>query len=569
MRGSSDGDRDEWRFGEFELAPWRGRLAVADAEVSLARKSFEVLVCLVRNHDRFVTRQELLAEVWPGTTVSDAAVASAIRDLRRALGDTAKKPRFIATARGRGMRFVHPVQRHRGASEQDSSAWDEAAVHFERALQALELLDVSRAQARAASDPAHSRERSELTLALARARWSAGASDEARQAFLEAAAVARRTGDPALLAQAALGFVGRTDVTPGVNRAGASLLAEALSALDESDSALRAEVMARLGTELYYDEDQSRSDQLTEDALAMAERLADPGLTAYAATARHFSSQRPDVEPEDRLPLADLAISLTTDAPPSDVLAFALQERLIDLLELGRGDAFAETFEQYERVVETLAQPFFEWLLSLLRGTRALLAGEVEAAEALAHETLAKGNRLGTPNAGAAFAGQIFSVRREQNRLAELLPVLQAEARRHEALPIFRAASAAVAAAAGEDEAAASTLEALMASDLEDFPRDQNWIATLGTLAPAVAAVGSEQRLRQLIGLMRPFAGRMIVVGQGATTHGSVDYHLGLLRRSLGDNERAIQHFDDAARIHERAHAPLWVERTRQSAARC
>ena len=57
-----------------------------------------------------------------------------------------------------------------------------------------------------------------------------------------------------MLARAALGFTGRTDATPGVNRPAVALLEEALAALPEGEVALRAEVMARLGTELYYDD---------------------------------------------------------------------------------------------------------------------------------------------------------------------------------------------------------------------------------------------------------------------------------------------------------------------------
>lgn len=562
MPSSPERESTEWHFAHFELAPARGRLSSSGSEVPLARKSFEILVVLVRNHERLVTREELLSEVWPDTSVSDAAVASAIRDLRRALGDVAREPRFIATARGRGLRFVHPVRRVANEVEPPASAWESAAIHFERALQALELLDSSRAQTLSSAGPRASRERSELTLALARARWSAGASGEARQAFLEAAEVARRTGDAEVLAQAALGFVGRSDVTPGVNREGVLLLEEARIALGDADSALHAEVLARLGTELYYDDDRTKTDQLTRDALAMAERVADPAITAYVATARHFACQRPDIAPQDRIGLAERAIALTQDAAPSDVLAFALQERMFDLFELGQGAAFEEAFDRYENVVEQLAQPFFSWLLALFRGTRALLAGDVDEAENLAHAALAKGTQLGTPNAEGAFAGQLFSVRREQGRLGELLPLLETTADRHRALPVFRAAGAAITAAGGDLEAASAALEDVMAHDLDDFPRDQNWLATIGTLAPAVAAVGGERRIRQVIEMLEDFTGRMIVVGQGAATHGAVSHHLGVLHASLGDDAAARAHLADAVTLHSAIRAPLWEERS-------
>jgi len=564
----SDAQPIRWLFGPFELAPDRGRFSSGGSEIALTRKSFEVLVHLIRHRERMVSKAELLATVWSDVVVSDAALASAIRDLRRALGDAGKRSRFIATVRGRGLRFVHEVREVPDeADEARSGAWDAAAVHFERALRALEMIDDSRGVARGAPGVAAPRERGELIVALARSRWAAGATDEAKKAFLDAARMARSAGDAEVLGQAALGFVGRTDVTPGVNREAAALLEEALEALAELDSVLRAELLARLGTELYYDEDLSRSDRLTQEALAMAERIGDPAVIAYASNARHFACARPEFAPQERLPLTERVLSLIGDGPPSDVLALALHGRMVDLLEMGDGAAFEETFGRYEKVTEALGQPFFHWLLSLFRGTRALLAGRVEEAEELAHATLAIGLRVGTPNAEGAFAGQLFGLRREQGRLAELTPALDQLAQRHRALPIYRAALAAVLAASGEREEARAALEDVMSQDLDDFPRDQNWIATLGTLAPAVAAAGSEWRIRQLSEFLHPYAGRMIVVGQGATTHGAVSHHLGVLHAALGEQETAQRHFAEAEALHERAHAPLWLALTRHARA--
>jgi DNA-binding winged helix-turn-helix (wHTH) protein len=553
----------EWRFGPFRLRPSRGDLWSGGSEVPVARKSYELLLHLVRNRGRVVSREELREKVWAGTAVSESAVKSAIRDLRRALGDTGVQSRFIETIRGRGIRFVHAVSELAADLEGPTpTPWDTAAVHFERALEALERVDASRGQA-ADKQPgvSHPRERGELIVALARARWSAGATEVARAAFLDAVEVARQSGDAEILSRAALGFVGRSDVTPGVNHEAASLLEEALETLSAEDSVLRAELLARLGTELYYDEDHSRSDQLTKDALEMAERVGDPPVTAYVSTARHFACQRPEVHPAERLPLADRAISLVDASSGSDVLAFALQERLLDLFELGEGDAFDATFENYERVVADLSQPFFSWLLSIFHGTRAMLRGEIEKAEQLAHTTLALGRSLGTPNADGAFAGQLFSIRREQGRLAELAPAFDSVAQVNRALPIFRAGRAAVA-AAGSKEEAETALESVMSRDLGDFPRDQNWIATLGTLAPAAVAAGSAKRIRQLLTLLAPYAGRMIVVGQGATTHGAVDHHLGLLHAAVGEKDVAARYLGEAIALHRRARAPLWLEHT-------
>jgi DNA-binding winged helix-turn-helix (wHTH) protein len=530
-------------------------------EVALPAKSFDLLVHLVRHRDRIVPKSEIVSTIWPGVVVSDAAVASAVRDLRRALGDRGASSAYVSTFRSRGLRFVHEVEVLADAPVSNgASAWEAAAVHFERALDALDMV-----AARRGEQGGPPRERAELLVALAQARWAAGSNDAARQAFVEAARVARAHGNGEVLSHAALGFVGRTDVTPGVHREAVALLEEALDALGDVDSPTRSELIARLGTELVYGEDPAASDRLTRQALAMAERTGHSAAIAYAATARHFAMQRPEVAPTERLTLNARALELVRDAPASDVQALALQQRWLDFFELGEGTECEACFARFEAVTEALEQPFFHWLRTAYRGTRALLRGEIDRAEGLAHESFELGRALGTDNAEGVFAGQMFAVRREQGRLGELVPALAQIARQQPALPIYRAGLAAALAGSGAPEEARSVVEAVMKHDLDDFPRDQNWVATLGTLAPAVALAGSEARKRQMLGLLEPFRGRMIVVGQGATTHGAVDHHLGLLQASLGELEPAIDCFEAAIALHTRCGAPLWIERSRRA----
>jgi hypothetical protein len=201
----------------------------------------------------------------------------------------------------------------------------------------------------------------------------------------------------------------------------------------------------------------------------------------------------------------------------------------------------------------------------MFRGTQAMLAGKIDEAERLAQATFEIGVRMGTPNAEGIFAAQIFSVRREQGRLGELAPAFKEAVAHNPALAVFRAGRAAVMAAAGTREEANAVLEDVMSKDLDDFPRDHNWIPSLGTLVPAAMAAGNEHRIRQLINFLGPYTGRMIVVGQGATTHGAVSHQLGILSAEIGDALSAKAHFEDAALLHERAKTPLWLGRTQSA----
>jgi DNA-binding winged helix-turn-helix (wHTH) protein len=58
---------------------------------------------------QLVTKDDLLATAWPDTAVSDEVLTTAMRELRRALSDPARTPRFVETVHGRGYRFIAPV----------------------------------------------------------------------------------------------------------------------------------------------------------------------------------------------------------------------------------------------------------------------------------------------------------------------------------------------------------------------------------------------------------------------------------------------------------------------------
>lgn len=97
------------RFADCRLE-LRGRsLSRAGALVPIARRPFDVLLHLVRNRDRSISKDELSRVVWEAAAVSDEAIARAIADLRRAIGDDGKHQRLVRTVHGFGYRFVGSV----------------------------------------------------------------------------------------------------------------------------------------------------------------------------------------------------------------------------------------------------------------------------------------------------------------------------------------------------------------------------------------------------------------------------------------------------------------------------
>src|SRR5262245_42134895 len=77
--------------------------------LELAPKSFAVLRYLVEKAGQLVTKEELHAAVWGETVVSEAALLTCIRDIRKALGDASRTPHYVETVHRRGFRFIGPI----------------------------------------------------------------------------------------------------------------------------------------------------------------------------------------------------------------------------------------------------------------------------------------------------------------------------------------------------------------------------------------------------------------------------------------------------------------------------
>ena len=100
-----------FRFGSFELSEREGELRKNGVLIKLQEQPFRVLVELVANAGRLVSREDLHNKLWPSDTFVDFDVGlnSAIRKLRQALNDDADHPHYIETLAKRGYRFLAPV----------------------------------------------------------------------------------------------------------------------------------------------------------------------------------------------------------------------------------------------------------------------------------------------------------------------------------------------------------------------------------------------------------------------------------------------------------------------------
>ncbi|MFQ5982240.1 MAG: winged helix-turn-helix domain-containing protein, partial [Woeseiaceae bacterium] len=98
-----------YRFKTFELDTDRFELRESRVPVPIEPQVFALLALLVSNSDRMISKEEMIERIWNGRVISDAALSSRIKSVRRVLGDDGKSQRLIRTVHGRGFRFVGDV----------------------------------------------------------------------------------------------------------------------------------------------------------------------------------------------------------------------------------------------------------------------------------------------------------------------------------------------------------------------------------------------------------------------------------------------------------------------------
>ena len=128
-------------FGDYEIDVERRELRRAKTPVHVEPQVFDLLVYLVQNRDRVVSKDDLIASVWGGRSVSDSTLTSRINAARNAVGDSGEDKKLIRTIARKGLRFVGEVRTQpTGTEPADASGLPPDQVH-ERSRPALPLPD--------------------------------------------------------------------------------------------------------------------------------------------------------------------------------------------------------------------------------------------------------------------------------------------------------------------------------------------------------------------------------------------------------------------------------------------
>jgi DNA-binding NarL/FixJ family response regulator len=435
-------------------------------------------------------------------------------------------------------------------------AYEEAARYCRLALQALEAKGAD-------DDPAR---RCRLLIALGEALVKTGENLQAAEVLQHAAESAKALGVTPEFARAALAFEEAT-WRPGIpGEAAARLLRDALAGLPEEDSIVRARVLSSLTRALVFSGALDEAMAVHREALAMARRIGDRGTIAAALRAVATARWLPQ-EFAARVGTTLEAERLAAEIGDRERMLEAASWRLFDLMELGDLSARAREFEAYTRLADEVRQPFYQYIGVSSRAMMALFEGRLAESERLAREALELGGRMPGLDAEGVYGIQMFSVRREQGRLAELAPVVAHFVQRTAAAAKWRPGLALVYSELGLAAEARAEFETIAAEGFERVPKDARWVTCMTYLAEVCAFLGDAERAAVLYAELAPFEGRNLIAPPNVACFGAASRHLGLLAATMKRWPDAERHFEAALAMNARQSGRPWLAHTQHQYA--
>ncbi|GAA4075199.1 hypothetical protein [Nonomuraea soli] len=374
-----------------------------------------------------------------------------------------------------------------------------------------------------------------------------GILHDSRRWFEEAYQEAERSDDSGALARAALGLGGiwlnehrTTAESVMIN----SRQEHALAAI-RPDSVLAVRLCVRLAAE--------RDNRMGEHAAVMralvhARTTGDPVALAEALSLAHHCLMSPEHQ-ELRFELAQELVGVASRTRRRGDLLMGLLWWTVDLFLAADPHAERSLRELRERLA-VRDHPAIGFVIDAIEVMLLIRAGRFEEAERAAAACSERGTAAGDVNAIGWYGAQLVTIRWYQGRVAELLPLLSdlvnSSALCHADYAYFPAL--AVAAAEAGDRRLAET----MVARLRDItlPPAKNWLAAMYGLVEAAHLLDDEAMAARAYDLLQPYARLPMIASRGVACFGSAHQSLGLAALTMGQVERAAEHFGEALRAN-------------------
>ncbi len=236
---------------------------------------------------------------------------------------------------------------------------------------------------------------------------------------------------------------------------------------------------------------------------------------------------------------------------------------LLEMADLARFEAslarLGAIAEQHKLIGEL-------WGLASARAMQAILHGKFAEAEHLAERALELAPGMRTDIATGVYGVQMFTIRREQGRLAEVAPLLRRFIDENPQDAAWRPGLALIASDLGFDQPARKAFEDLAAGGFS-FPVDAKWSVTISYLAEVCARLGDVSRAQKLYDLLLPYRDVTIIAPVATVCCGSAARYLGMLAGVAGNWAVAEEHFEAALAVDEGLQAWPWLAHTQHEFA--
>ena len=425
-----------------------------------------------------------------------------------------------------------------------------AALAFDEAAERLRT-----ALALGIDDP---REQGQTRLRLGYASHRGGRATDALAAFRDTASLARELEDAELLARAAIGFE-ESCWRPGIHGEGSiELLEEAARFIGTKPSELRVRLLGGLARALDFTGEYARAAVARDEAITMARSRGDRAALGWVLSASYWSRGVSSNDEINRMLTEALEIGeeLADVAIRTEALAWLVPS----YVALCDHAAAHETLGRLFDLARRLHEPFHLHVAEHYASALALCNGDLAGAEAAALRSHEQSRLLTGRDASGVHGIQMFGIRREQGRLAELAPVVRVLASGDRA-GAWAPGLVVVLTALGMEDEARRELGRLRSAGLGSL-RESLWLAGLTYLADACSQLGDEETAAVVYPELEPYQGTNIQVGHLVACYGAADRYLGMLATVLGDWDRAEAFFESALALNRDLQARTWLAHT-------
>jgi tetratricopeptide (TPR) repeat protein len=355
----------------------------------------------------------------------------------------------------------------------------------------------------------------------------------------------------------------------GSAEAGVGLLDEALAHSGE-DPVGRSRLLGRLASALHRTGAFERAAVTTAKAIELARRVGDPEGVFDALICELLgvgARPLPSAEFPRRRQVLEELIAIAEDQHDEDMISHVSARALTGYLESGDYPGFEGVMEAYRSALARGQTMVHGWLMASAEAMRGIMVGDFAEAERRAEAALQMTESVDATLPAGVYGMQMFTIRREQGRLAEVAPLIKRFMDENPEEAAWRPGLMLIASDLGFEAQALKNLEMIASSEVA-IPVDNKRLVTLTYIAEVAARLtGQPEHAERLYAQLLPFRDQVVTVPAATICCGAAARYLGQLAGALGDWSAAEEHFEYALTMNERMHARPWLAHTQHDYA--